>query len=233
MLSQTLTKIDALLPIFFPHNCEGCGTDILTDKQLLCAKCLHQLPETGFFSLEANPVEKLFYGRLKVESAGAAFYFTKQSLLQHLLIRLKYQGDRDAGYFLGRMMGRYLLKSARFSGIDALVPLPLHSKKEFQRGYNQAAILCKGIYEVWHKPVIMDAIIRNRYTETQTHKSRSERWQNTHAVFSVTDMAKIAHKHLLLVDDVITTGASLEACGTSLLSVAGTSLSLATAAYTL
>ncbi|GAC1444320.1 MAG: ComF family protein [Sediminibacterium sp.] len=219
--------------LFFPHNCEGCGTDILRKNDLLCATCRQKLPLTGFFTLPGNPVEKSFYGRLPIEQAGAACYFTKDSLLQHLFIELKYRKNREAGYFLGRLMGYALAEAGRFSAIEALVPLPLNNRKEYQRGYNQAALLCEGIYQVWQKPVLAHAIARIRFTETQTRRNRLNRWQNMQGVFEVTSSTALENKHILLIDDVITTGATLEACGTELLKVKGVKLSLAAAGYTI
>lgn len=190
------------------------------------------MPETGFFPIPANPVEKLFYGRLPLKYAGAAFYFTKYSLLQHLLVQLKYKGNKEAGYFLGRMMGQALAATEKFSVIDALVPLPLNAKKEFVRGYNQAAVICEGIAQVWKKPVWKETVIRTRFTETQTRQNRISRWQNMENAFAVTNPEKLYSKHILLVDDVITTGATLEACGRVLLAAGTGTLSLAAAAYT-
>lgn len=221
-----------LLHLFYPHHCEGCGSDILYDAQFLCAKCLQRLPETRFFAIPANPVEKLFYGRLPLKHAGAAFYFTKHSLLQHLLVQLKYKGNKEAGYFLGRMMGQALAATEQFSLVDALVPLPLNARKEFTRGYNQAAVICEGIAQVWKKPVWKEVVIRTRFTETQTKQNRISRWQNMESAFAVTSPQRIYNKHILLVDDVITTGATLEACGRALLAAGTGLLSLAAAAYT-
>jgi ComF family protein len=232
MLSSSKKYLRNLLHLFYPHNCEGCGSDVLYDTQFLCTRCMHRLPETGFFFKPSNPVEKLFYGRSDIRQAGAAYYFTKDSLLQHLLIQLKYKGNKEAGYFLGRMMGYAFIKSERFTGIDMLVPLPLNHKKEQMRGYNQAALICEGIQEVWHKPVLKEAVTRTHFTETQTKQDRISRWQNMEGVFAITQPAALQNKHVLLIDDVITTGATLEACGSSILDVNGTVLSIAAAAYT-
>lgn len=233
VMSFLLKKyLTAFSHLFYPHNCEGCGTDTLRDDYFLCARCLHKLPETGFFGKEANPVEKLFYGRLNITNAAAAFYFTKDSLLQHVLVQLKYKSNKESGYFLGRMMGYALLQTERFNQTDILVPLPLNPKKEYLRGYNQAALICEGISEVWHKPVCADAVTRIRFTETQTHQNRVSRWQNMEGVFRVTRPEALKNKHILLIDDVITTGATLEACGSSLLEIEVASVNIATAAYT-
>lgn len=221
-----------LLHLFYPHNCEGCGSDVVFDSQLLCARCRHRLPETNFFGQANNPVEKLFYGRVNIQQAGAAFYFTKDSLLQHLMIQLKYRGNKEAGYFLGRTLGTILSACKKYADIDALVPLPLNPRKEQSRGYNQAVLLCEGIHQVWAKPVLPDAITRTRFTETQTRQNRLSRWQNMDGVFAITDAAALRNQHILLIDDVITTGATLEACSSSLLAVEGVRVSIGAAAYT-
>jgi ComF family protein len=203
--------LQSLLHLFFPHNCEGCGTGLFDEKKFLCPRCTHRLPATSFFALRGNPVEKLFYGRMPLTHGGAAYYFSKNSLLQHLLIQLKYRNNPEAGYFLGRMMGGLLGQEPVFSAIDLLLPLPLNRKKEFKRGYNQAALICDGISAVWQKPVLYDAVERIRFTETQTKQNRVSRWQNMEGVFHATNPQLLQNKHILLVDDVITTGATLEA----------------------
>lgn len=219
--------------LFFPHNCEGCGTDILEHSNLLCGKCLLQLPGTNFFPLQGNPVEKIFYDRLPVIQAGAAYYFTKHSLLQHLLVQLKYKQQRELGYFFGRMMGRMLEASGRFETIDLLIPVPLNRKKEYRRGYNQAQLICEGIAAVWNKPLLAHALSRTRFTDTQTHQNRLSRWQNMENVFALNDPASLQNKHVLLIDDVITTGATLEACGAALLKAGNVRVSIGAVAYTI
>lgn len=219
--------------LLYPHNCEGCGTDVLNETDILCTKCLHQLPETGFCNTPDNPVEKTFYGRLNFSNAAAAYYFTKDSLLQHLMVQLKYRNNKEAGFYLGKQLGYLLQDAERFSDVDALIPLPLNPKKEMKRGYNQAAVICEGIASVWQKPVLKDAVIRTQFTETQTQQDRIHRWQNMQNVFAVADKNSIQGKHVLLVDDVITTGATLEACGAAILNSAPTKLSIATIAWTI
>jgi ComF family protein len=224
--------LNDLSHLFFPHNCEGCGSDIIHNDHFLCSRCIHRLPETGFLAVAGNPVEKTFYGRVQVSQAGAAFYFTKRSLLQHVMMQLKYRDNREAGFFLGRMLGNALRQSGRFEEVDIMVPLPLNPKKEFIRGYNQAVLICEGIREVWNRPIAANAVIRERFTETQTRQNRVSRWQNMDGVFEVVETTLLQNKHVLLVDDVITTGATLDACGSAILEIPGTRLSVASAAYT-
>jgi ComF family protein len=193
-------------------------------------QCVAAMPETNFEIHPNNPVEKKFWGRLQLVGAAAQYYFTKESLIQHLMHQFKYKNNKDLGFQLGRMMGESLKRSGRFD-VDALIPLPLFPAKEKRRGYNQATILCEGMAEHINAPVLNDVIIRPQYTETQTKKGRIERWLNMEGKFILKDPALICNKHILLVDDVVTTGATLEACGTELLKAENIRLSVATLCY--
>ncbi len=233
MISSLSSYIKDLSHLLFPHHCEGCGTDVLQNEQQLCASCLHQLPETNYFDLAGNHIEQMFYGRMKLAHVGAGYYFTKESLVQHLMHQLKYKGNKEVGTYLGRLIGHKLQASNRFDDIDVLVPMPLNPKREFRRGYNQATVICEGIAAVWQKPILKDVVIRNIFTETQTHQDRVHRWQNMDGVFAVENEKAIKGKHVLLVDDIVTTGATLEACGRVILQVPDTCLSIATVACTI
>ena len=222
---------ESLLHLAFPHVCEGCGNDTIEVNNLLCLRCLSSFPETNFQFYPNNPVEKLFWGRMAVTYATAQYYFTKESLIQNLMHQLKYRGNRDLGLFLGTLMGTGLGASNRFSFIDALVPLPLFAARERKRGYNQAMILCEGIAGIMNKPILKEVIIRTTNTESQTKKGRTERWQNMEGKFELIHPAAIEGKHVLLIDDVITTGATLEACGSELLKVQNVQLSIATLCF--
>ncbi len=232
-MNKILSVLQDFSHLFFPHLCAGCGSDSLNDESLLCPKCFLQLPETGFIGVDGNTIEKIFYGRLPVQKAGSAFYFTKDSLVQKLAVELKYKGNKAMGQYLGRLLGKRLQSCRRFEEVDVIVPLPLNPKKQRKRGYNQAEEIAKGIAEVWSRPVISNAVIRNIFTDTQTHKTRVSRWQTMEAVFSVSQPLLIEGKHVLLVDDIITTGATLEACGQAMLQTPGVKLSIATVAYTI
>jgi ComF family protein len=188
------------------------------------------MPETNFELFSDNPVEKKFWGRIVVERAAALYYFTRESLMQHLMHQFKYRGNRSLGLQLGHMMGERLKNSKRYP-IDALAPLPLYKSRERKRGFNQSTILCEGIAEVLKVPVLAKAVSRSHHTETQTTKGRLERWQNMEGKFILNEPELIRNKHLLLVDDVITTGATIEACGAELLQGTNVRLSIATLCY--
>lgn len=221
-----------LAQLFFPHLCAGCGSDIIDNKQTLCLYCIDQLPVTNFHMHANNPVEKIFWGRIPVVAAASYLYFTKGSILQQLLHQLKYKGNKEVGYFLGRQMGTAFIQSNRFSQIDALIALPLYPSKERKRGYNQAAVLCEGFSAVTRIPFLNNMVVRTVSTETQTHKNRIERWQNMETRFELKSASALCNKRLLLIDDVVTTGATLEACGHELLKAGGAQLNIATLAYT-
>ena len=231
MIAQLRNIFSSTMHLLYPHVCTGCGSDLLQADNLLCLKCLHNLPHTGFATLPNNPVEKYFWGRIPLTAAFSQFYFSKEFLIQHLIHQLKYKGDTEIGFYLGEMMGRTLLNSSRFSSIDALIPLPLYADKEHKRGYNQAAVICNGMSAVMNVPVLNGAVIRQQATETQTRKHRTERWENVKRSFKVAKGHELAGKHLLLVDDVVTTGATLEACGHVILGIERVKLSIATLAY--
>lgn len=220
------------LHLFYPHICTGCGSDLLEQNNLLCLRCLTNLPDTNFAKHANNPIEKIFWGRISLVAAHSEFYFSKESLIQQLIHQFKYKGNTTIGFYLGGLMGKTLLSSSRFNGIDAIIPLPLYPDKERKRGYNQAAIICDGISAVMNIPAIKYNVLRQRYTDTQTKKHRIERWENVAGSFIIKDETKLKGKHLLLVDDVITTGATLEACGSMIAAIEGVKLSLATLAHT-
>jgi ComF family protein len=217
---------DSFLHLLFPHVCTGCGSDILNEETVLCMRCIDAMPETNFELHPKNPVEKTFWGRLPLVGGTAQFYFTKESLMQHLMHQFKYKRNKELGLQLGRIMGEQIKKSGRFEA-DVLIPLPLFPAKEKRRGYNQATVLCEGMAETMNIPVLDNVILRPQHTETQTKKGRIERWKNMEGKFILSNSDTIRNKHLLLVDDVITTGATLEACGNELLKADNVRLSVA------
>lgn len=224
---------DSLLHLFYPHTCAGCGSDQLDERQSVCFPCETSLPFTQFELYPENPVEKIFWGRLPLQAAYSLLYFTQHSRVQKLLHEFKYRGDQRLGHWLGRKMGQSLLATSRFFPLAGLIPLPLHKKREQLRGFNQALLLCEGIAAETALPVYTDLVIRTSATATQTRRSRWSRWENMSNRFLCPAPATLAGKHWLLVDDVVTTGATLEACGMEILKAEGASLSVATLAYTI
>ena len=231
MITQLKNIVNSTLHLFYPHVCTGCGSDLLQEDNLLCLKCIHNLPHTNFAELANNQIEKDFWGRIPLSAAYSQFYFSKEFLIQHLIHQLKYKGDTKIGFYLGEIMGKTLLKNTRFSSVEALIPLPLYADKEHKRGYNQATVICNGMSSVMNIPVLNGAVIRQHATETQTRKHRTERWENVKSSFKVAKPSQLSGKHLLLVDDVVTTGATLEACGNVILQTENVKLSIATLAY--
>lgn len=229
-MKQLFNAVSELIHLLYPHLCNGCGSDLLDRDSLLCLRCLHQLPHTGFAPYAGNPIEKYFWGRIPLEAAHSEFYFAKAALIQELVHQLKYKGNTAIGKYLGELTGISLLHSGRFQKIDGLVPLPLYPDREYKRGYNQAAIICEGMSAIMNVPVLYNEVIRQRPTQTQTRKHRAERWDNVDGSFKVTSPQALLHKHVLLVDDVVTTGATLEACGRTILQAGDTRLSIATLA---
>ncbi|MFM7357116.1 MAG: ComF family protein [Sediminibacterium sp.] len=232
MTQQLVQPLQSLLHLFFPHYCMGCFNDLSTRYQVICPVCEYHLPTTGFAHLTNNPVEKIFWGRLSLVSATAAYFFSSNSLIQELIFSLKYKQKKETGLWLGKRLGHSLAHSERFHSIDCIIPLPLHKEKELLRGYNQANLIALGIQQILGKPILPDAVIRDKFTASQTHQNRDNRWLNMQNIFRVVEPEKLKHKHCLLVDDVITTGATLEACGKALLGIPGCRISIAAAAFT-
>jgi ComF family protein len=223
--------LSSLVHLFYPHTCDGCGRDLARTENILCMHCLRKLPSTGFHLHVNNPVEKIFWGRVNIRHAMAAYYYTQASILQRLIHQFKYRQRKDIALHLGRQIGHMLLQSAWLYEIDCIVPVPLHTAKEQHRGYNQAALLAGGIAEVVQKPLLPHAIYRINPAASQTHKSRISRWENVSRVFAAKEPASLPGQHVLLVDDVITTGATTEACSHALIE-ARAAVSICTLAFT-
>ncbi|HOZ29502.1 MAG TPA: phosphoribosyltransferase family protein [Bacteroidales bacterium] len=213
--------------LFFPHTCEACGTALYKNEGPVCFKCLFELPRTDYCSDPENPIIQLFTGRIKIEKATALFTFHKGSRFRKLLHSLKYKNKPEIGILLGKELGAEMLKSKNFVGIDYIIPVPLHTNRLKQRGYNQSEMIGQGISSVTKIPLLVGSLIRNVETVTQTKMTKEERWNNVSGKFSITDPELIENKHVLLVDDVLTTGSTIEACGEVLLTVDGLKLSIA------
>ncbi|PSK95078.1 ComF family protein [Taibaiella chishuiensis] len=224
------TAANALSGLFFPDLCAACDRALSGSEQVLCLHCLLNLPRTGLHRLPENKVQRLFTGRLPLVRATAFTYFTKDGMMQHLLHQLKYKGRAATGSFLGNVFGQELQADGWLEATDLLVPVPLHRQKAYRRGFNQAALIAGGIAAATSLPVAANALERVRDTGSQTRKSRLERLDNVATVFRAGKAAQIRGKRLLLVDDVLTTGATLEAAGLALLEAGAASLGIATLA---
>jgi len=217
-----------LVHFFYPRLCEGCNRPLLGKEDVLCLSCGLELPKTDFHHMPGNDTEMRLAGRVPFIRASSFAYFTNDGLLQHLLHGLKYLNKKEIGVYLGKQFGNDLLKTDWVQSIEAIIPVPLHPKKEAARGYNQSVLIGDGMSEVLHIPLLAQTLIRTRQTESQTQKNRAERLENMKDAFLVKDMSTLKGKHVLLIDDVLTTGATLEACALALLQVQDLKLSIAT-----
>jgi ComF family protein len=212
--------------LFFPDLCIVCNNHLVTQEELICTKCLYNLPKTNYHKDVDNPVSRLFWGRTKVELATAYFRFNKGSSYQNMMHKFKYHGNKEIGSVLGKSFGNQLINSD-FNDIDVIIPVPLHKSKLKKRGYNQSEWISMGLSETMRKPLDTKSVIRAVATETQTRKGRYERWKNVEEIFKVTSEEELRGKHVLLVDDVITTGSTMEACINTILKIEDTKVSVA------
>jgi len=198
--------------LFFPVNCLICGKRLPAPGEVLCLRCEQLIPLTAYTHKQKNPVAMSFWGRVPVELCTALFRFEKGSAYQSLLHQLKYKGNRKTGRYLGRLLG-FELKHSSFSACDLIVPVPLHKKRLLQRGYNQCELIARGVSEMMGIPVETGLLIRKEHRESQTGMGRYDRYQNVSGSFRIASKAPdISRKKVLLLDDVVTTGATLEAC---------------------
>lgn len=193
--------------------------------------CIFKLPKTNFHKDKENPIAKIFWGRVSVESAASFYSFGKGGKVQHLIHQLKYKGKKEVGVSVGKLYGQELKASDNFNLIDIIVPVPLHKKKLRKRGYNQSQYFAEGLSQTMNVDTDCKSLFRALASETQTRKSRFNRWKNVESVFQLKDSISLIGKHILLVDDVITTGATLEACAHTLLQIPGVKISIVTIAY--
>ena len=222
--------LHSILNLFYPRVCAACGETLLKDEETVCLKCRYLLPKTGYELNPDNPLAQAFYGRVKFHAVTVCFFFAKTGKVQHIIHQLKYKGNKEAGVFLGQQLGETIKDAPQFQGIDYLIPVPLHPKRERQRGYNQSLMIARGIHEVTGIPIGDKYLVRTAYTETQTHKTAEQRFKNVKDIFVVRFPEELNGKHVLLIDDVLTTGATLESCAHQLETVPGITISAATAA---
>jgi ComF family protein len=204
--------IGDFISLVFPRICAACGNSLWKHEEIICQSCEFHLPKTNFHFSDENPVTKMFWGRADLVSGAAFLYFNKGNKVQLLVHQLKYNGRKDIGVFLGMLYGQTLKYAPSFNSADVIVPVPLHKKKYMKRGYNQSEQFGVGLGSVMSIPLNRHLLVRTKATETQTRKSRFSRYQNVREIFLVNQPENWRGKHLLLVDDVITTGATMESC---------------------
>ena len=219
-----------LFHLFFPRCCAVCGASLIEGEDTICTRCNIDMPRTNYHKMKDNPVERMFWGKFPLERATSFFFYRKGSDFRQVLHQLKYGGQKEIGAIMGRYMASELQASDFFHGVDVIIPIPLHKKKQQIRGYNQSEWISRGIMAVTGIPVDTEAIIRRKNTETQTQKSALERWENVDGIFELHRSEHLAGKHILIVDDVLTTGATTVACASRLAEIEGVRISVLTLA---
>jgi ComF family protein len=214
-----------------PELCEVCNTSLVRGEKIICSDCRIDIPLTRNWNERENSVEQIFWGRIPIVAATSYFFFARGSKYRILLHKLKYSGRADIGVVLGSWFGNELAACDIFLDVDFIVPVPLHPKKQKSRGYNQSEKICTGLSAAMNKPVDTKTLVRSEFTNTQTQKNRMERWHNVSNVFEVKDAEKLKDRHILLVDDVLTTGATLEACCNAIIASVDCRISIATLAF--
>ncbi len=221
-----------LLNLLFPKLCSGCNSLLLKNETVICASCRHGLPQTQHHLLDINFTSKKFYGLIPIEFAASMLYFHKAGMVQHLIHNLKYKNRQEIGTFLGNWYAEDLKEVVKKHHFSEIIPVPLHPKKLQERGYNQVTAFCKSLAKNLNINYNEKLLYRNFYSKTQTKKNKEQRIENAKALFDATFTEADYGKHFLLVDDVITSGATLEACAKALLKIPDVKISIVTIAYT-
>lgn len=223
MIMKTFRNLSDLV---FPRLCGACDRYLAPWEDEICLLCLMEIPLSQAHLQADNPVAQVFWGRVRLEQASAWFVYHNGSRFGNLLHRLKYEDQPRIGQAMGRQYGYQLLHARTWEIPDLIIPVPLHPKRQRKRGYNQSEQIAIGLSQALQIPVGRKLLVRTRHTQTQTAKNRADRYLNVSGKFQVPHPEKIAGKHLLLIDDVITTGATIEACAEVLLQTEGTRVSV-------
>lgn len=226
------TYIKNFISLIYPDLCCICKRHLFRGEVHVCSYCLAALPETGFHTHADNQLSEIFTGRVRIEAGTALFHFQKGGMVQHLIHQFKYRKDLTLGFWLGQRLGSTLKHSPFFTDLDCIIPVPLHPDKEKKRGFNQSRIIGNGIGDMLDIPCRDDLLIRKDVTSSQTKKSRFHRWENVSGVFECPDKPSLENMKVLLIDDVVTTGATLEACALKLREAKGIRVWVATLGIT-
>jgi ComF family protein len=232
LVLQLKSFLQGFVHLFYPHICLQCAKEELLNSQVICDQCERELPFTLFTSISNNPVEKVFWGRAQIQYASSVLYFTKESIVQQIIFELKYKQNKKAGYLLGKLIAQDILSSIQFNDINYLIPIPISKQKLRERGFNQSRIICEAIVRYGVKASIFDGLKKIKNTTTQTHKDRLQRGSQPNNLFNLTNSPTLKDKHVLIIDDVLTTGATLEAAIYCIQSAKPAMIYISTAAYT-
>ena len=222
-----------LINLLFPKLCMGCHSLLLQNEKIICTECNHNLPYTNHHILSGNDTIKKFYGIIPIEFSASMLYFHKKGIVQNLIHNLKYKKHQEIGTILGEWYAKDLESVANIKTVSEIIPVPLHKKRLEERGYNQITTFCEALSNELKIPYNPNLLYRNRYSKTQTKKDKENRKDITNALFDVHFTETDYNKHFLLVDDVMTSGATLEACAKALLKIPNSKVSIVTIAYTL
>lgn len=231
LLSTSTDYLSDFVSLLFPNLCQACDTPLNRGEDTICLFCQYDLPQTKFHHEHDNPVAKLFWGRVEIEHASSFYYFHTKTKVQHLLHKLKYHGRKEIARKIGVIYGEQLKNTGGYNEIEYIIPVPLHKRRIKKRGYNQSDYFAMGLAESMGVEWTDKVLSRKTNTVTQTGKTRFERWNNVGTAFHLANTEKVKGAHLMLVDDVVTTGATLEACAKTLLHVPEVKVSIATIAW--
>lgn len=229
---MTIKQIsNEFLNLFFPRVCVVCEERLLQEEKGICLSCQYELPKTGNYKQKNNKMDALLEGRFPHFDRAASFcVFTKQGVMQAVIHHIKYNHGTELGFKMGKLFGNEIKGSEFISSVDAIIPIPLHPKKQKQRGYNQAEIIANGMGEALNLPIIRHVLVRSIHNPTQTKRTKTQRWENVDGIFTIADAKILEDKHILLVDDVMTTGSTLEAAADALVKIPNIKISVATLA---
>ncbi|WP_256010844.1 ComF family protein [Desertivirga xinjiangensis] len=231
-MNAVYRHLSDFVSLFFPEVCAGCGASLVSQESVLCSGCIFHLPYTNFHLDKSNRVARQFWGRVTFRQCSAYLYFSKGSKVQNLMHQLKYNNRPEVGFKLGDMYGKDLKEASGFEKPDLIIPVPLHPARQRKRGYNQSDYFAEGLSKQLACPFNNRSLKRGHFTESQTRKSRFVRYENMKDVFMVNEPELLKDKHILLVDDIITTGATIESCANALLTISNTKISIASIAFT-
>ncbi len=201
----------SILDLIYPNLCLGCGKDLPKNIEHICLHCRASLPISDCVDIKDNPFEKLFWGRVEIVAGCYFLVFDKNNITQRLMHQLKYRGQKELGITLGKICALHWREKSIFENIDVIVPVPIHKKKKEIRGYNQSEYIAKGVSDILNIQLDSTSLVKELHTTSQTRKKRWERWQNVHSTFRLKDKSALINKNILLIDDVVTTGSTIEA----------------------